>query len=724
MHKTLPCLLLLLLVTSPGLKAGCGDTCQYYPGHSPVSIPSNYLEVLEDKSATLSTAAVLRSNRFGKVENGIINMGTSESTFWFRFCIQNNTADSSILLSVEQPLLDVIEAYIVSGNEPQLIGVISKEKPFFARNRPHISNFFDISIPPGETRTVLLKIRSASQIIFQVKVGPEEQLIAMDLRKEIRLGIYFGIMLAMIAYNLFVFFSIRDKNYLWYVIYVTFITLTQTSLPGFTFKYFWPDNTWLALQEATLFSCLAGIAALQFIREFLHAKEITPRLARGIPVFSGIFLIALVLSLAGSRMWGFLLMQFTTMLASLYALFISFLIYRLGYRPAKFFLLAWSILFIGAIVFVLKDFDVLPYNTVTTSALLISSALETLLLSFALADKINMLRKEKEESQEQAMTAMAEIAAIRKEQNIVLETKVNERTLALKQSNEELNKALLELKEAESQLVESEKMASLGQLTAGIAHEINNPTNFVTSNVKPLKRDIDMIIGLLEQVEEVAFSSASEDEKRARILELKGMLDYDYLKTEVEYLVNGIKEGSNRIVEIIKGLRTFSRLDEDDLKKASVNDGIDSTLIIVNHMLNGCIKIVKNYARIPAIECYPGELNRVFLNVITNGLQAIKARFFGAPGGIFTVTTYSDDTSIVASFKDNGVGMDKATQSKIFEPFFTTKGVNEGIGLGMSIVYNIIQKHQGKIEIRSVPGEGTELNIILPIKQHGSGNQS
>ena len=687
----------------------------YFGNDSATRLPGTSIGYYQDKESVLTADEILDLNKFRKGTEEILNFGTSNSTYWLRFDIQNNSGEEEVFLLLEQPLLDIVEVYTVSGQDAVLLDVISKNKPFYSRKFPQINRVIGVPIPSGNKGTILLKVKSASPIVVPLKIGTQEQINRLNFKKELWLSLYIGIMAATIIYNLFIFFSIRDRNYLFYVVYVLLITLTQISLPGFTFKYFWPESTFLALHGPLIFSSLTGIAALEFIREFLHTREFAPRLSRGIPVLNLLFFSVIPLSLLGFRTEGFLLMQTTTVSASLFSLFISYRVYKLNYRPAKFFMLAWTVLLIGAVVFVMKDFELVPYNHFTTSALLIASALEALLLSFALADKINMLTREKEESQEQAMAAMAEIAKIGREQNIVLETKVNERTLALKQTNDELNKAMRELKEAESQLVESEKMASLGQLTAGIAHEINNPTNFVTANVNPLERDIRMIIRLFEEIELVATSDSSKEEKLARIQLLKDQLDYDYLRIEIDELIAGIREGSGRTAEIVKGLRNFSRLDEAALKKASINEGIDSTLVIINHMLEGHIKIIKEYRELPLVECYPGKLNQVFLNILTNGIQAIKTKFRNQPGGVFTISTFMNGDTVTILFKDNGIGMDEASRNKIFEPFFTTKEANEGIGLGMSIVYSIIRKHNGKITVRSKLGEGTEFDIEIPV---------
>ena len=263
-------------------------------------------------------------------------------------------------------------------------------------------------------------------------------------------------------------------------------------------------------------------------------------------------------------------------------------------------------------------------------------------------------------------------------------------------------------------------MASLGQLTAGIAHEINNPINFVTSNVKPLKRDVNLLLDLMLKLEETASMEMTVGEKQKRIDALKTEFDFDYLKEEIEFLLKGINEGSTRTAEIVKGLRIFSRVDEDDLKKADINEGLDSTIIIINNLLNGKIVINKQYGNIPLVESYPGKLNQVFLNMISNAIYAINARFNGEHGGEILIKTESTEQTISIIIKDNGSGMGESTLKKLFEPFFTTKPVGEGTGLGLSISHNTIKKHFGKITVQSTLNEGTTFTIEIPITHPNS----
>jgi signal transduction histidine kinase len=227
-----------------------------------------------------------------------------------------------------------------------------------------------------------------------------------------------------------------------------------------------------------------------------------------------------------------------------------------------------------------------------------------------------------------------------------------------------------------------------------------------------------MLFDVMNEIEEVGLSPMSLDEKNQKIEEIKEDIDFDYLKIEISHLLKGINEGANRTAEIVKGLRIFSRVDENDLKKANINEGLDSTMVLVNNLLNNRIELIKDYGDIPPIECYPGKLNQVFLNIITNAIQAINQRHGEASSGVLKIHTGRNENSIFVKVEDNGTGMDENTKKKVFEPFFTTKEVGEGTGLGMSIAYNIIKKHNGQIHINSTPGAGTEFILDLPIIQN------
>lgn len=277
-------------------------------------------------------------------------------------------------------------------------------------------------------------------------------------------------------------------------------------------------------------------------------------------------------------------------------------------------------------------------------------------------------------------------------------------------ANASLEKAIEDLKATQDQLVQAEKMASLGQLTAGIAHEINNPINFVSANIQPLKDDMADIIKLVRIYEDVIKENKLE-KIFYEVYKFRGDTNIELSLKEIDDLLNGMDDGAKRTSEIVKGLRNFSRMDQNVLKKSNLNESLDSTLALLHSTYKNRVDIVKNYGDIPEIDCFPGQINQVFMNIISNAIQAITQE------GVINIKTWSEGDMVKISLKDSGAGMTEEVRKKIFDPFFTTKEVGKGTGLGLSISYGIIEKHNGEIEVFSRPGQGTEFIITLPIEQ-------
>ena len=412
-------------------------------------------------------------------------------------------------------------------------------------------------------------------------------------------------------------------------------------------------------------------------------------------------------------------MNVNSTLVGIFLLVTALVILKKGYRPANFYFFAWSFFLLGLIVFALRNMGIVPTNDFTHSILYFGSAIEAVLLSIALADRINILKRETIVLQAKALEASQENERLVKEQNVVLEQKVDQRTHELKESNTQLSVALDNLKDAQTQLVEAEKMASLGQLTAGIAHEINNPINFVKSNINPLRLDVRDLLDVLNEYESLhkINEESTYKKKLGEIEKFKQQIDVEFVQKEIDSLIVGIEEGAERTAEIVQGLRTFSRLDEAELKTVDVHEGILSTLVILKNSTPYYVNIEKQFNAHGDIECYPGKLNQVFMNILTNSIQAITAKpEKNNPETIVITTKDIENDRMQISIKDSGIGMSEEVKHRIFEPFFTTKEVGEGTGLGMAIVFKIIQKHEGHIDIISEPCKGSEFIITLPHK--------
>lgn len=671
---------------------------------------------IEDRKGNLEFKDILHSNRFISYQKDIVDFKVSESTFWLKFTVVNVNNPKSILLEIIQPLLQDADFYYPdAGNHYQLTAA-GQQYPFRFRKYRQSTNFiFDLVIKPGDEKTYFLKISGHQQVLVPLKIITKDSLDATMSYRNFWFGIYCGIILVMVLYNLFLYISIRDKSYIYYVLHTIFVGLTQASLLGYAYQYLWPGFPWFGNYSTFLFTCLVSIVGIQFLIEFLRLKVNAKNIFFILKTFQVVYLAYLIISLAGYYSFTYAAILPTQSLIAFFILAVSVYALYKRFAGARSYLIAWSSLMLGIIVYVARDFGLLPYNSLTAYSLVIGSAAEITLLSFALADKINIYKTEKEKSQQAELAALMENQRMVRELNVLLEKKVLERTHELNMVNEDLKTVLKDLKDKEGQLAESEKMAALGQLTAGIAHEINNPINFVTSNVAPLMRDIELVTEMITNIEGIGLSDNSMEEKQRQIIAYKEEMDYHYLKTEISHLIKGINEGAKRTAEIVKGLRIFSRVDESDLKKANINEGLDSTIVLVNNLLSDKIKLIKSYGDLPLIECYPGKLNQVFLNIISNGIHAINKQHEKSPDGVIHIITDLNEKSIFVKIADNGTGMDELTRKKVFEPFFTTKEVGEGTGLGMSIAYNIIKKHNGQITLNSALGKGTEFIIELPI---------
>jgi signal transduction histidine kinase len=305
----------------------------------------------------------------------------------------------------------------------------------------------------------------------------------------------------------------------------------------------------------------------------------------------------------------------------------------------------------------------------------------------------------------------------------VLSEQAREIELANSQLEEQriwLEDALNQLQSAQVHLVQSEKMSSLGVLTAGIAHEINNPVNYVGSSVQSLRRDIQDIRQLLEQYEDlihVARETQSIDSINHAINTIRRYREDNnipFTLQEIEKLMKNIGAGISRITDIVNGLRIFARLDNSDWKFVDVEEGLDATLVILQSKLRDRIQIIRHIDPLPAVECLAGEINQMFMNILSNAIQAIEGN------GRIHIRMKHENTSVHIEISDTGIGLTDEVRQRIFEPFFTTKTIGVGTGLGLSIVIGIIQKHDGFIEVESEKGKGTTFYITLPVKRFAS----
>ena len=291
--------------------------------------------------------------------------------------------------------------------------------------------------------------------------------------------------------------------------------------------------------------------------------------------------------------------------------------------------------------------------------------------------------------------------------------------VSVNKKNQKLVDALKRLKDTQAQILQSEKMASIGQLAAGVAHEINNPTGFVSSNLKSLldyQHDINgllgeyrrLITGLKEIIMKKGFPSSIARQVE-RIKDLEEEIDADFILADILDLIGDCREGTERIKKIVLDLKDFAHPGEDIMQVADINYGIESTLNVVWNELKYKATVTKDYGDLPPIKCYSQQLNQVFMNLLVNAAQAIEKE------GKITISTRVLDGCVEIKIGDTGSGIPKDNLSKIFDPFFTTKDVGKGTGLGLNMAYNIIRKHKGSIDVESEVGKGTVFAVRIPM---------
>ena len=290
-----------------------------------------------------------------------------------------------------------------------------------------------------------------------------------------------------------------------------------------------------------------------------------------------------------------------------------------------------------------------------------------------------------------------------------------------KQRFEELRQMNQKLEEAHNQLLQSEKMASIGQLAAGVAHEINNPIGYVYSNLGTLEKYVQDTFGMIDLYEQ-AEGAIADEAVRTRLKAAREKLDIEFLKEDLRALMSESKDGITRVKQIVQNLKDFSHVDtSDEWHFADLRNGLDSTLSIVNNEIKYKANVVKEYGDIPEVECLPSQLNQVFMNLLVNAAHAIEER------GTITIRTGTIRTGqqgeeVWVEVADTGKGIAPEHLKKIFDPFFTTKPIGKGTGLGLSLSYGIIQKHHGRIEVQSEIGKGTTFRVWLPVKQPQAGS--
>ncbi|MDE0979593.1 MAG: ATP-binding protein [Flavobacteriales bacterium] len=646
------------------------------------------------------------------------NLGLSNDVKWLRLKVDPRIENGQ-LIEIQNAGIDELICYMVCDGE--IIATYERgvfhETPVDSRIGTYPS--FPIPLVECGELQALFRLQSSKPLLIPLRItGPREVLRGAHER-DVLFAAYFGVILVMLLYNLFLFLSIGDRSYLEYSIYILMVGGTQLVLNGYAPVFGAESIPWLNLRLTHFFGVFSGLTTIVFAQNFLRLSHYVPWLHKLLNVYFALYLVAFILTIFDLLVWSYSVINFCA--GAIFFLIPGAVItMRKGYAPARYFLIAFSVFIAAVVVFVLKDTGLIPYNQWTFFALPLGSAFEVILLSLALASRINQLKREGAKAREEQLELAQVNEKIVRDQNVVLEERVKKRTFELEETNSTMQGTLNELQSAQQQLIQSEKLASIGQLTAGIAHELNNPINFVSSSAQSLRRDFEDLNAIVEAVKTLPASDPNLESRIQDIHTLLGQLDIEFTQQEIEELLNGIEDGANRTSEIVRGLRIFSRMDGDNFIQADINELMNSTLVVLRSNLRTQSQVTADLAAdLPQFSCQPGRLNQVFMNIITNAAQATESTDLSLEEREVVVSTLRVESIgqswIEVRIKDNGLGMDDAVKAQIFDPFFTTKPVGEGTGLGLSIVMGILRDHNAEVDVQSEVGLGTEFIIRFPI---------
>jgi signal transduction histidine kinase len=664
--------------------------------------------ILIDESGELTVDQLIEpayQSQFIASDGQIINIGVTNSTLWCKLKVSNNTAETCFL-ELRNMALDSVFIYEKGDEGVTLLSSGGSYLDFDELELKYNTFLYYLTESTNNPKEFYVKVKHTRGTQFSFFIGTAKGFGEWYHKFDFIQGLYFGFMLLMVLYNLFIYFTVKDISYIYYVIYGTAITLLNASLTGYGFEYIWPELAHLNRYQ-DLLGIILGVSGLVFAMEFLQTKKNAPIAHKVFKGFIGLYFINAIITLSGNWMLSTIIVEVASLLLILSFFATAFYLLRKGYKPAKFFLYAWSILLLGVALFVLKDFNLVPYNVFTIYSLQIGSALEALLLSFALADRINIYKKEKEEAQASMLQSLQENEKLIIGQNQLLETKVTERT-------SQLNQSLENLKSTQAQLIQSEKMASLGELTAGIAHEIQNPLNFV-NNFSEVS--VELVDEMNEEIE-------NEDYQEVRAI-----------SSDLKQNLHKIAHHGRRAESIVKGMLLHSRSSKGEKIPTDINALCDEFARLSYHGLrakdrNFNAEFETHFDKsIPKIEVVAQDMGRVILNLINNAFQAFsenqdsdnlqegnKNGELGNESPKVIITTKNLGDKVEITVQDNGPGIPVDIKDKIFQPFFTTKPTGQGTGLGLSLAYDIIKGHGGSIEVESTIGKGTIFQIRLPIE--------
>ena len=699
-------------------------------------------------------------------ENEVPHYKFRDQYFWFLLKLKfSHNSNEKHYLVLDYPPLDEVELF--RYNDSQLIDTqitgdhIESYKKLIYYRKP-------VLVVSGEESHLLFRVKSTSTIQLPMIVYSKEKYNQSVLIDSVEQSMYYGALIALFIYNLFLAIITKLPFYRFYIFFLFCYGMFQASVYGYGVLFLWPDAPHLWMDEAlTIFLSVAGIFTYLFAFSLLELKKNAPSLYKWgvrLVIFHSPHIVLLwFIPHKFGTIWLFISGGFW----SVYLMLVSIYLSIKKFKIAQIYLLAWIFFIIGSLINLFLTLGYFPRNFITIYSQQIGSVFEFILLSLTMAYRVKLLEEAGKKSLEDQV---AEISKL----NIELES-----------TKERATKAYLDLEASQKQLVQSDKMITLGSMVAGVAHEINTPLGAIIANsenilesmhvlIKKLNpklnqitiSDIEKSLNILEHSNETISALSSKEARvlRKKIISILEERNYKNIESISDYIIDlnlydtllkedsilndtdiekflevavslkGIQKKSSiiklsaeRVSKIVKSLKSFMHFEEKEEKVLSdITEGMETVLIILHNKIKYGIEVIKNYDDIPKIYCYPDELNQIWTNLIHNAIQAMGdtgklqidiQRVFNLPSipDIDKRNPEYKGQYISISIQDNGSGIAPEIKHKIFQAFFTTKPAGEGSGLGLHIIGKILEKHQGALYLNSIPGK-TRFSIVIPIE--------
>jgi len=712
-------IILCCLIQNLGAFAQKTDTLVIHDDESRY-LTNNYFLELDDPLNKIQARDIVKNRDFHKLNEQFPQLELTKPITWLKFTLKNGSRQHTVPITISKSIIDEFDIYYIGTEvdsnktaQPRLKHLSSKDPENSANLLTQSITLVDAPLEPDSAITLYARVKSSTTTVIPIQIYSADLFITQRGIENLVNGATMGMFAIMALYNLMLFIIVGDKNYLYYSIYIVFLGLTMSIFLGFGNNLFSDNLNLLRHYITPLIRICFGYTLLWFAGNFLRFKQnVKKPFYKFYQFLYVLYTLPLLATLYGYSQIAYSLITAALFITSSGLIMLVTILYAKGFNPAKFFIMGWGLFLIAILISISRNYGMVPYNYFTANIVVYSALTELILFSVALADQINFYRRQNTESQLAALAIAKENERLITEQNIFLENKVKDRTQELIETNQSLSVTIDNLKSAQIQLVETEKMASLGLLTAGVAHEINNPINFVSANVSPLRLDMNELTELLSKFETAA-NTPSEPQLLDEANLFKQRIDYDFLKAEIHSLLDGIEDGATRTAEIVQSLRTFSRIDEPSLTPTNINTAILNTLVVLRSAIPYYIEVKPILSDLEPLNCYTGKINQALLNLINNAIQAIEAKKKHQNESI-TIYTHDFADHITIEIMDTGIGMSNEVRQRIFEPFFTTKNVGEGTGLGLSIVFGIIEKHNGTVQVQSSPNIGSKFTVTLP----------